>query len=710
VPSGSCPYGITTGSDGALWFTNTCSNKIGRITTSGFVTEYPIPLGDDPHGITAGPDGALWFVDYCGCGGPSYVGRITTSGSITLYPIPHGAEWIAAGPDGALWFTAIYGGAIGRISTSGEVTEFPISNCGSYGASPMGITPGPDGALWFTDQNCGLTGRITTSGSITQFAGSGRGIAVGPDGALWLANESENIGRLTTSGSYIQYSVPSAESFPYEIATGPDGNLWFTELGGNKIGKIIGVTEAPLVSEIQPASGSERGGTEVHVAGSGFSGVTEVRFGATAAEFSIESPTSIVAVAPPGSGAVDVTVSTPGGTSATSSADRFHYSPPVVLTNSPNPSVRGQRVTFTAKVAALAKGAPTPLGTVAFVDGSTTLKVANLNKGTATFSTTALSAGEHRVVAQYSGDASFPAAESEAVIQAVAKASTQLTLASSLNPAPFGSSATLKATVTALAPGAGTPAGTVTFRQGETELDTVQLSGGKASLPLKTQAVGVHEISATYNGDVNDEPSSTGAVAQMIVKAETETVLTSTLNPAPYGSSATLKATVKAIAPGGGAPNGTVTFLEGETLLATLPLTNGSAKLTIKSFDPGSHSVKAVYADTAEYAGSQAEVEQVIVKAATTLTLTSTKNPAPKGSSGTIRATVKSVAPGGGTPPGTVVFREGETVLAVVPLSSGAATYPLKSLAAGTHEVTASYGGSADYEACEDVITQTITP
>src|SRR5215472_14295754 len=58
---------IATGPDGALWFTEGGVSKIGRITTSGSFTEFPIPtalissLGLAPTAIAAGPDGALWF-------------------------------------------------------------------------------------------------------------------------------------------------------------------------------------------------------------------------------------------------------------------------------------------------------------------------------------------------------------------------------------------------------------------------------------------------------------------------------------------------------------------------------------------------------------------------------------------------------------------------------------------------------------------------
>jgi virginiamycin B lyase len=57
--------GITAGPDGNLWFTEYGGNKIGRITTAGVITEFPIPTDDsEPWGITSGPDGNLWFTEF----------------------------------------------------------------------------------------------------------------------------------------------------------------------------------------------------------------------------------------------------------------------------------------------------------------------------------------------------------------------------------------------------------------------------------------------------------------------------------------------------------------------------------------------------------------------------------------------------------------------------------------------------------------------
>ena len=64
-------------------------------------------------------------------------------------------------------------------------------------------------------------------------------IAVGPDGALWFTELRGNkIGRITATGEISEFSIPTPDSQPYSIAAGPDGNVWFVEFAGNKIGRI----------------------------------------------------------------------------------------------------------------------------------------------------------------------------------------------------------------------------------------------------------------------------------------------------------------------------------------------------------------------------------------------------------------------------------------------------------------------------------------
>lgn len=64
------------------------------------------------------------------------------------------------------------------------------------------------------------------------------GIAAGPNGNLWFTELTGNkIGRITHSGSITEFVLPTSQSRPVGITAGPDGNLWFTE-GAGKIGRI----------------------------------------------------------------------------------------------------------------------------------------------------------------------------------------------------------------------------------------------------------------------------------------------------------------------------------------------------------------------------------------------------------------------------------------------------------------------------------------
>ena len=143
IPTASAPWGITAGPDGALWFTENGTNKIGRITTAGAITnDFPITTSNSgPRFITAGPDGNLWFTEING----NKIGRITTAGVVTEFTAPTTSSepfFIAVGPDGNLWFTEYQGNKIGAITTAGLIADFPIPTANS---GPSGIAAGPDG-------------------------------------------------------------------------------------------------------------------------------------------------------------------------------------------------------------------------------------------------------------------------------------------------------------------------------------------------------------------------------------------------------------------------------------------------------------------------------------------------------------------------------------------------------------------------------------
>ena len=186
ITPGALLSGITTGPDGNLWFTETLPSGAGGIgkidPQTGVVTEYASGITSIPGRITAGSDGNLWFIE--GQYSPTIgeinrIGRITTSGVVTEFSTGIGANAvlvdITAGPDGNLWFTENTANTIGQITTAGVVTDF------STGLSPnsglWGITAGPDGNLWFVAQGLGGVGRVSGIGGGTTDYSSATGTA-----------------------------------------------------------------------------------------------------------------------------------------------------------------------------------------------------------------------------------------------------------------------------------------------------------------------------------------------------------------------------------------------------------------------------------------------------------------------------------------------------------------------------------------------------
>jgi streptogramin lyase len=240
-------FDITTGPDGALWFTETGSEAIGRLDTQGNVSKYPIsPSLGEPIAITSGPDGNVWFT--LGGGSQQGIGRITPSGVITTFAFgqPFSTELdITSGPDGNLWFTDFYNNMVGRVTTQGVVTEFPLPD---YGA-PLGITLGPDHKLWICEEgalhgNDNVPARIYKMTTALKFKAyvlspmdwttSPQFITVGADKNLWFteadrSNPPFHVERITTKGAITNFPLPASAEPPFRTTLASDHNVWFTE-------------------------------------------------------------------------------------------------------------------------------------------------------------------------------------------------------------------------------------------------------------------------------------------------------------------------------------------------------------------------------------------------------------------------------------------------------------------------------------------------
>lgn len=249
----SWPNGITSAPNGIMYFSENGANRIGKITSTGEISEYPDTdkppywddvLGDNVlaiHQMVFGPDGNLWFAEFY-----SKIGRMTPSGDFKEFSFSNkrisGGEGITVGPDGNLWFTEEVVGTgsskIGKITPAGTMTEYPVDSL------PYEITTGKDGNLWFT-AGLDTIGKITTSGKITEYKTAPKswpqGIAAGPDGNIWFTEtNAKKIGKITPNGEISEYPIPTAQSYSYfqKIMAGPDGNLWFEDWRSNVIARI----------------------------------------------------------------------------------------------------------------------------------------------------------------------------------------------------------------------------------------------------------------------------------------------------------------------------------------------------------------------------------------------------------------------------------------------------------------------------------------
>jgi hypothetical protein len=195
---------------------------------------------------------------------------------------------------------------------------------------------------------------------------------------------------------------------------------------------------------------------------------------------------------------------------------------------------------------------------------------------------------------------------------------------------------------------------------------------------------------------------------------QTITTLTSSLNPAASGQAITFTAAVAGTTTNTPTPTGSVTFMDGTTILGTASLNSSvQATFTTSSLSVGSHSITAVYGSDANYAASTSSMLTEVVTgsatATTATTLTASPNPTTIGQSVLLTATVAETS-GTGVPTGTVTFYDGTTSLGTGTLSSGTATYSATSLAVGTHSITASYGGDAsNSSSTSSAVTVTVT-
>lgn len=279
-----------------------------------------------------------------------------------------------------------------------------------------------------------------------------------------------------------------------------------------------------------------------------------------------------------------------------------------------------------------------------------------------------------------------------------------------------------------------TPTGTVDFTdESDTSdpvvlCDDVVLSGSQASCVVAPAyaSPAVHTITATYSGD-GDFQGSQDSLTQNVHKADTSIDVQSSDTTSNYGQSVTFTANVSVDSPGAGAPTGSVDFSDGGTGISECSgatakpvglnsTTNGyEATCTLSNLAVGDHSITAAYGGDSNFNSSStgSPLAQTVEKADTSTGVSSSDLSAKTGQAVTFTAVVLPIAPGTGTPTGTVTFiQDGNAILACsdVVLSAGEAKCSQTYSSVGDRVIAAEYSGDGEYNgSTSSSITQVVT-
>jgi hypothetical protein len=419
-----------------------------------------------------------------------------------------------------------------------------------------------------------------------------------------------------------------------------------------------------------------------------------------------------------GSGAATVTLSTGGVTSI----------------------VHGDALTATVTVKA--SGATTPTGDVVLMagpQGVDRITLGATGAATVTFGAAAgveLPGGSYNLTAHYAGDTNFAVANSSAVALTVsAEPTTTLASSSVTGAVPYGTPITLSAAAYGNNSGTGHPVpGTYTFTAGAITLGTATLpatgeglafltNGAMASVVCCGKTVlgaGTHEIVAASPAASASFQASTSAPATVVVtKGQVQVSLTPSYNNPAVNTTVNLAVAVTpiyeannelylSVAPVTGNVDFYDTTTTPETKLGTAALSANTATLPVTFSTTGLHAIVAQYdGDANDLANSSGAVDiTVSTKAPTTTTISSqgwTYTPSPLPLTATIIGDFTGTAP-----TGTITFTDasanngagatiGTATLGAPVDGETQATLNTGTLSAGTHNVTASYPGDANY-------------
>jgi sugar lactone lactonase YvrE len=480
-----CPRGVAVDANGNLYIADT-KNHVVRLVAGGTISTL---AGNGQQGFQ-------------GDNGSAIAASLDTPSSIAVDLLGH----IFVADTHNQRIREVSGGKISTFAGNGAL-GFLGEGTPAVNAAfdhPLGVAADGSGNIYIADSNNQRVRRVDTTGTITTVVANGQEGFFG-DGAQPL------LASLDTPSS----------AFPF------NGRLLVTDKDNQRI-RLVDPTSVPLADQIVgTASGPQRvtlsnigGGTlTLNSVGLSSGDFTLVGGGSCGSSFPVNlagaaSCTLEIVFAPtivgPRSSTLQITDNAPGSPqSITVVGNGIQDTTTLALVSSQPTSTYGGSVTLAATITpGGTTTAPSPTGTVTFADGANVLGSSQLNAGTASFSTSALSAGNHTITATFSGDTNY-SGNSGSFTQLVNKATPTVTLAVQPNPIIPGQPAVFTAT---LSSSAGVPTGTVTVTDNNTPLGNAPLNASGVATLTATLTGGSQALLAVYNGDANFSTTSSATL------------------------------------------------------------------------------------------------------------------------------------------------------------------------------------------------------
>jgi hypothetical protein len=255
----------------------------------------------------------------------------------------------------------------------------------------------------------------------------------------------------------------------------------------------------------------------------------------------------------------------------------------------------------------------TPTGTIQIDDGSTRLTTLTLGGNACAYwyISPGLNAGTHSIAAVYSGDKNNPAGSSAPTVLTVSPVPVRMSVSCWNASFPYGGNYECTVNVSS---NAGSAQGNITYSYNGGAPIAVPLSGGNAEFTITEPAAGNQSVVIGYAQQTNYAAAAPQTESFTVTPAPVDVSLTPSTYYTTVGSSIKFSASVASWSAGSPSSNGGVSFYDGSTLLATIPVNaSGQASYTTTTLPAGKQTITATYAGGTNYASGSASATITLV-------------------------------------------------------------------------------------------------